>query len=67
VLPAWSALPPADEDDGLALLAESGVGESDLAAAAESRDVDELLGDLSDEEQAAVGKLLRERTKAGAL
>jgi hypothetical protein len=67
VLPAWSALPPADEDDGLALLAESGVGESDLAAVGESRDVEELLGDLSDEEQAAVGKLLRERAKAGAL
>jgi hypothetical protein len=67
VLPAWSALPPADEDDGLALLAGSGVAESDLAAVAESRDVEELLGDLSDEEQDAVAKLLHERTKPGAL
>lgn len=67
VLPAWSALPPAEEDDGLVLLAGSGVAESDLAALAESRDVEEMLGDLSDEEQAAVGKLLRERTQAGTL
>jgi hypothetical protein len=67
VLPAWSALPPADEDDGLALLAGSGVGESDLAAVAETADVDELLGDLSDEEQAAVGKLLQQRARPGAL
>jgi hypothetical protein len=67
VLPAWSALPPAEEDDGLALLAKAGVAESDLAAVAESRDVEELLGDLSDEEQAAVGKLLRDRAKEGAL
>jgi len=67
VLPAWSALPPAAEDDGLALLAGSGVAESDLAAVAEATDVDELLGDLSDEEQAAVGKLLQDRTRPGTL
>jgi hypothetical protein len=67
VLPAWSALPPADEDDGLALLASSGVGEADLAAVAEARSFEDLLGDLSDEEQAAVGQLLRERAREGSL
>jgi hypothetical protein len=67
VLPAWSALPPAEDDDGLALLAGSDVAEADLAVVEDVRGVDELLGDLSEEEQDAVGRLLRERTPEGAL
>ncbi len=67
VLPAWSALPPAEEDEGLALLEGSGVAEADLAAVGEMKGLDEVLGDLSDEEQDAVAKLLRARVPEGVL
>jgi hypothetical protein len=61
VLPAWSALPAVEEDEGLALVAETGIGETDLAAVGEVKGLDEVLGDLSEEEQAAVGNLLSSR------
>jgi hypothetical protein len=67
VLPAWSALPPADEDAGLALLEGLGVAEADLAVVGEVRGLDEVLGDLSDEEQEAFANLLRARVPEGVL
>lgn len=67
VLPAWSALPPADEDEGLAVLKGLGVAEADLAAVGESSGLDEALGDLSDEEQDAFADLLRRRMQEGTL
>ncbi len=61
VLPAWSALSGTEEDEDLALVAESGIAEADLAAVGEMKGLDEVLGDLSEEEQSAVGKLLGTR------
>jgi hypothetical protein len=65
-LPAWSALPEGDEDEGLALVAESGIAETDLAAVGEMKGLDEVLGDLSEEELSAVESLLRGRASEGA-
>ena len=67
LLPAWSALPPADEDEGLAVLEGLGVVEGDLAAMREGRSLDEVLGDLSDEEQDALTDLLHRRMQEGRL
>jgi len=67
LLPAWSALPPVDEDEGLAVLEGLGVAEGDLAAVREERGVDEALGDLSDEEQDALADLFRRRVQEGTL
>jgi hypothetical protein len=50
-LPAWSALPAIEEDEGLALVAESGIAESDLAAVGEMRGLDEVLAELSEESE----------------
>jgi hypothetical protein len=58
LLPAWSALPPVDQDAGLAVLEGLDIADADLSADGE-RDVVESLADLSDEEarafQAALG------------
>lgn len=67
VLPAWSALPPADEDEGLAVLRGLGVAEADLAVVREGRGMDEALGDLSDEEQDSLTRLLRRGMQEGTL
>jgi hypothetical protein len=67
VLPSWSALPPVEEDEDLALVAETGLEETDLAAVGEMKGLDEVLGDFSDEEQAAVGTLLGGRPAEEAL
>jgi hypothetical protein len=67
-LPAWSALPPADEDEGLevlqALAAEGGA----LDAALPPRSVAGELSDLSDEESEVLADALRDAmTGAGTL
>jgi hypothetical protein len=49
VLPAWSALPPADDDPDFEVL-KAVAGNSDLASSYERANVQELLSDLSDEE-----------------
>lgn len=58
LLPAWSALPPVDQDAGLAVLEGLDIADAELSADGE-RDVVESLADLSDEEawafQAALG------------
>ena len=66
-LPSWAALPPAEEDDGLAVLEGLGVVESDLVAMQDGSDLAAELGDLSDEERAAFADLLRRRMEEGAL
>ncbi len=67
VLPAWSALPPADEDEGLAVLKGLGVAETDLAAVGEVSGLDGVLGEVSEDEEDAFTDLLRRRIKEGTL
>jgi hypothetical protein len=62
VLPAWSALPPADDDPGFEVLRAVASGDSELASSYERSSVQEMLWDLSDEESQA----LAERLKADA-
>jgi len=66
-LAAWSSLPPADEDDGLAVLQEVSLAESDLVSVRESRSADDVLTDLSDEETTALAEALRHELKANRL
>lgn len=61
ILPAWSALPPADQDDGLAVLEGVDLADADLPAVADERGVAESLADLSDDEAHAVEAALRPR------
>lgn len=61
VLPAWSALPPADQDDGLAVLEGVDLADADLPAVADERGAAESLADLSDDEAHAVEAALRPR------
>jgi hypothetical protein len=53
-LPAWSALPPADEDDGLSLLQAMAASADDLGWAGGCRGVAECLSGLSDDESRAL-------------
>ena len=64
VLPAWSALPPADQDAGLAVLEGLDIADADLSAVDGERDVIESLADLSDEESRAFQDALRNREGA---
>jgi hypothetical protein len=64
VLPAWSALPPADQDPGLAVLEGLDIADADLSAVDGERDVVESLADLSDEEVSAFQDALRNREGA---
>jgi hypothetical protein len=64
VLPAWSALPPADQDTGLAVLAGLDIADADLPAVDGERDVVESLADLSDEDARAFQDALRNREGA---
>jgi hypothetical protein len=66
-LPAWSSLPPSEEDDGLAVLEGVSLAESDLVSVREGRSVDDVLTDLSDDETAALTEALRHELKAGRL
>jgi len=67
MLPAWSSLPPAEDDDALAVLQGVPLAESDLVAVRESRSVDDVLGDLSDDETTALTEALRRELKADRL
>ena len=59
LLPAWSALPPAEEDDALAVLVTvvPSAGEVDLGHSC--RDAACLVGELTDEESVALADALR--------
>lgn len=58
-LPAWSALPPADEDTALAVLEGVALADADLPVVEGDRGVAEELARLSDEEAWAVRDALR--------
>lgn len=64
VLPAWSALPPADQDTGLAVLEGLDIADADLSAVDGERDVVEALADLSDDEAREFQDALRKREGA---
>lgn len=59
VLAAWSALPPAEQDDGLEVLEGLALADADLPLAEGERSTIESLADLSDDEVHAVGEALR--------
>ncbi|PYQ22038.1 MAG: hypothetical protein DMF79_06820 [Acidobacteria bacterium] len=59
VLAAWSALPPADQDDGLEVLEGVALADADLPVVDGERNAVESLADLSDEEARDVGDALR--------
>jgi len=66
VLPAWSALPPADEDPGLEVLRAVASVDADIASAFDRNPaVQDLLSDLSDEESQALAETLRARVGRG--
>jgi hypothetical protein len=59
VLPAWSALPAAEDDPGLEALQAMTSADSDLASSYERSGIQEMLSDLSDEENEALADRLR--------
>ena len=59
VLPAWSALPAADDDPGFEVLQAVASSGSDLASSYARGSVQELLSDLSDEESQALAERLK--------
>jgi hypothetical protein len=59
VLPAWSALPAAEDDPGFEVLQAVASSGSDLASSYERGSVQELLSDLSDEESQALAERLK--------
>lgn len=66
VLPAWSALPPAESDDGLAVLAAiAPQGGEAWKAVADCRDLGNCLAELSDEESEALAEALRGQLARG--
>ncbi len=67
VVPAWSALPPAEEDPGWVVLEGLAASDPELAPPREGRGVAELLGDLSEEESLALTDALRKKLKEGEL
>jgi hypothetical protein len=64
-VPAWSALPPVEEDTGLGVL--SGLESADLGSTAECRDAAECVVGLSDEESQALAEALRGEIRGGVL
>jgi len=67
-LPAWSALPPAEKDDGLEVLRAVATNDPEVAAGFERGNLLEMLSDLSDEESRALAEQLRSDVgKGGAL
>jgi hypothetical protein len=65
-LPAWSTLPPADEDEGLEVLQAMAAGGDSLDAALPVRSVAVELSDLSDEETEGLVDALRGEMTGGA-
>jgi hypothetical protein len=63
-LPAWSALPPADEDPGLPLLEQAAPAVAAFTAV-ECGDVAECLAVLTDEESAELADALRDQLGSG--
>jgi hypothetical protein len=59
-LPAWSALPPAEDDPGLPVLAEVAPLAVDAVSSVSCQDVSRCLASLSDEEDGLVAEALRQ-------
>ena len=67
-LPAWSALPPADEDEGLAVLEAVASANADVVTGFERAGLQEMVFDLSDDDSQALAERLRaDADKGGAL
>ena len=64
-LPAWSALPPAEDDASLDVLEGVAIADGDLGTLDEGRGVSAFLAGLSDEESGALADSLREAGKGG--
>jgi len=64
-LPAWSALPDAEDDPSLAVLEGFAAGDDDLAALDEGDGVGPFLASLSDEDYRALAESLRGAGKGG--
>jgi hypothetical protein len=64
-LPAWSALPPAEEDPGLDVLRAVAPVVADAALPAACSAVNECVADLSDEESQALAESLRREIGEG--
>jgi len=65
LLPAWSALPPAEEDAGLGVLLAVIPASDGLGPAVECGGLSQCLDDLSDEESLAVANALRRELEGG--
>lgn len=65
LLPAWSALPPVEEDDGLAVV--RGLAEGELPEWDEGRGLGAFVADLSEEESEALVAALRVERPEGDL
>ena len=64
-LPAWSPLPPADEDAALPLLEEAAPAVAASTAAVECADVAECVAGLTDEESGELADALRQQLGSG--
>ena len=64
-LPAWSALPPAEDDVSLEVLEGVAIADGDLGTLDEGRGVGAFLAGLSDEEYRALADSLREAGQGG--
>jgi hypothetical protein len=67
VLEAWSALPPSDRDEGLAVLEAIAMADGDLASWEEGRGVESFVAGLSDEDSQALAEMLRRTGQEGDL
>ena len=66
VLPAWSALPPVDQDPGMEVLRAVASADPDVASVFDrSTGVQDVLSDLSDEESQALADTLKTRADQG--
>jgi hypothetical protein len=65
VLPAWSALPPAEEDEGFAVLQAMASRGADFASSYERGGIVEMLSDLSEEESQALAEKLKTHVAEG--
>jgi hypothetical protein len=66
-LPAWSALPPAEEDEGLSVLEAVASADADVVTGFERNGAQEIVFDLSDDESQALAARLRADAKGGTL
>jgi hypothetical protein len=64
-LPAWSALPPADEDEGLDVLRAVAPAVADASVPAPCAGVADCVADLSDEESRILAERLRQEMAQG--